>query len=271
VVLTATSDTDGAYEIFNLPAGTYTVSGYAAGVQLTPAMGTVTAGMRTTGIDLVANQKALNTVSGTLEIVNPMMGDDTTVVLVLEATFNDLLKRGEVPPGLRAPQAGGARISKDWSIPNVPDGRYVTLAAFENDFLVRDPDTNIGGTQINHIMVPGTPMPLPGFKITGALATISPGANDVPDSVPGIPTFKWQDDSSEDKYTLDLFDQHGNQVWGPIDVPSVSGSSEVSMVYAGPALTPGTYYQFRATSWKRGVPLSQTEDLKGVFISVSSQ
>jgi hypothetical protein len=29
---------------------------------------------------------------------------------------------------------------------------------------------------------------------------------------------------------------------------------------------PGMIYQFRATSIKGGVPISQTEDLKGVFL-----
>jgi hypothetical protein len=37
----------------------------------------------------------------------------------------------------------------------VPDGKYVALAAFENDGLVRDPDTSIGGTQIVHLTVSG--------------------------------------------------------------------------------------------------------------------
>src|SRR5205823_2027263 len=101
---TSISDTDGAYEIFNLAAGSYTVSAYAADVQYTPAMGTVTAGMRTSGVDLSPNTKALTTVMGGVNIVNPMGGTATSVVLVVESTFNDVLQRGEVPPGLRAPK-----------------------------------------------------------------------------------------------------------------------------------------------------------------------
>ncbi len=34
---------------------------------------------------------------------------------------------------------------------------------------------------------------------------------------------------------------------------------------AGPALVPGMYYQFRATSIKAGIAISRTEDLRGVF------
>ena len=195
-----------------------------------------------------------------------MGGTGTSVVLVVESTFNDMLKRGEVPPGLRAPKSGPPTLTNTFMIEGVPDGKYVALAAFENDGLVRDPDTNIGGTQINHITIPGTAMPLPSFKITGALAVISPGAADVPDVAAAPVTFKWQDDSSEDAYTLDVFDSHGAEVWGPINLPSVSGGN-VTAAYGGPALTGGQYYQFRATSMKKGVPISQTEDLRGVFIA----
>src|SRR5207237_9418094 len=110
-------------------------------------------------------------------------------------------------------------------------------------------------------------MPLTSFKITGALAVISPGAGDVPDVAAAPLTFKWQDDSSEDMYTLDVLDSHGTEVWGPITLPSVNGGASVTEVYAGPPLTSGQYYQFRSTSWKRGTPISQTEDLRGVFIA----
>jgi hypothetical protein len=48
-------------------------------------------------------------------------------------------------------------------------------------------------------------------------------------------------------------------------VPSVSGGGEVSVDHAGPALAPGMFYRFRATSMKRGAPISRTEELRGVF------
>jgi hypothetical protein len=35
--------------------------------------------------------------------------------------------------------------------------------------------------------------------------------------------------------------------------------------YEGP-LEPGMYYQFRTVSIKDGVPISATEDLRGVFV-----
>jgi hypothetical protein len=76
---------------------------------------------------------------------------------------------------------------------------------------------------------------------------------------------RWADDSSEDNYEVVVFDALGNKVWEDLEVPRVTGNAEVTVAYAGP-VTPGMYYQFRATSIKDGVPISRTEDLRGVFV-----
>jgi hypothetical protein len=113
------------------------------------------------------------------------------------------------------------------------------------------------------------------FKITGALPLIGPGA-ERPDPVTTAPTLEWGDDSSEDFYTVVVYNAYGDLVWclsdlmtcdGP-SIPAVSGSATVSVPYSGP-LDPGMYYQFRATAWRSpgGTPgpISNTEDLRGVF------
>jgi hypothetical protein len=173
------------------------------------------------------------------------------------------LARGEVPKGLRVATSGGK-----YELVDVPAGEYVVLAAFENDGLVRDPDTSIGGTAIQNITVANAPLTVTGFKVTGALDVVSPGATG-PEAVTGAPTFSWKDDSSEDGYEIRVYDTFGKLVWEKLDVARVTGGGNVSQAYAGPALTPG-YYQFRATSWrdKSGgkTYISATEDLKGVFI-----
>jgi len=191
----------------------------------------------------------------------------TSVVLVVASTFNETLKRGEVPRGLRAFPVTGSYAFSD-----VPAGDYVVLAAFENDELVRDPDESIGGTAIQRISVAGAGVDVAGFKVTGALAVVAPGA-DGPEQLTGAaPTFEWADDSSEDGYELQVLDTFGNEVWKDTEVPNVSGASTVTLAYGGPALMSG-YYQFRAVSWraaKKGSTvrtyISATEDLKGVFI-----
>jgi hypothetical protein len=266
--LTGFSDREGIFTIFNVPAGTYDVQGYAAGVQLTPATASLEAGDELTGISLTGSDRPLNSVAGNVQIVNAPGGAQTSVVLSLESLFDETSGRGTVPPGLRV----GA-ITSAFSIEQVPDGRYVILAAFENDELVRDPDQTIGGTKIVRIEVPdpvsGNNLQLSeGFKVTEALAVVSPGADAPEEIATPTPTLEWQDDSSEDGYEIRVFDAFGNEVWSD-EIGPISGSSTVTHTYAGPDLEPGMFYQFRATSFRdrSGVrtAISTTEDLKGVF------
>jgi hypothetical protein len=256
---------DGSYVVFNVPEGARDVRGYIEGVQLTNASANVRAGEETTGIDLAADAAALSTVRGAVQFVNAG-ASSTAVVLVVKDTFNANLTRGEVPKGLRAANVTGA-----FEFKNVPNGQYVVLAAFDNDQLVRDPDTTIGGTTTQEITVSSGTVSVPGFKITGALDVVAPGAA-APEPVSGTPTFAWKDDSSEDGYELRVFDTFGKLVWENTAVPRATGSAHATATYAGPALAPG-YYQFRALSYrnKGGGPggrtyISATEDLKGVFI-----
>jgi hypothetical protein len=266
--LTGFSDSDGQFIVFNVPAGSYTVRGYAAGVQLNPATTSLQAGETKTGVTLTRAGQPLSTVSGNVQIVNAPGGSQTSVVLAVESTFIESLGRGKVPPGLRVGEVTGA-----FTINNVPDGRYVVLAAFENDDLVRDPDQTISGTAIVRIQVPdpsaGNVISISeGFKVTAALPVVSPGA-DGPEQVPSAtPTFRWADDSSEDGYEIVVLDAFGNEM-SRDEIGPTTGSSTVSHSYAGPALQPGMFYQFRATSFrdKNGTrtAISSTEDLVGVF------
>jgi hypothetical protein len=256
---------DGTYEIFNVPTGAANVRGYQAGLQLKAADATVPAGGSATGVDLAEDAAPLAVVTGDVSFVNAS-ASSTSVVLVVKSTFNETLARGEVPRGLRL-----ASVSGKYEFKDVPAGDYVVLAAFENDGLVRDPDTSIGGTSVQSITVGSAAVTVPGFKITGALDVVRPGASG-PEEVTGAPTFEWKDDSSEDGYECTVFDTFGVKVWEKLDVARVTGAPTVSVVYAGPALKAG-YYQLRAVSWrtKKGTTtertyIAATEDLKGVFL-----
>jgi hypothetical protein len=259
--LTGLADRDGDYTVFNVPAGSVEVSGYAPGVNLETKTAEIEAGATTTSVNLGVVSEADAEVTGNIQIVNAPGGSTTSVILVVEETFQENLARGEAPPGLRA-----FPVSGDFSIPNVPDGKYVVLAAFENDELVRDPDTSIGGTEIVHITVSGSDVEAgEGFKVTEALAVVSPGADEM-ETVSGTPTFVWEDDSSEDDYTVVVYDALGNLIWEEEGIDGPGGNADAEVEYAGPDLEPGMIYQFRATSIKDGVPISQTEDLRGVFL-----
>ncbi|MDI1443761.1 hypothetical protein [Polyangium sp. 6x1] len=256
-------DFKGNFVVYNVPVGAMVdVKAYAAGLQITPKTVAVEAGKETGNVELHITSAATAKVTGSVQIVNGNGFSTTSVVLALKDTFIADAARGEVPKGLRVGGVTGA-----YEFTGVPDGDYVILAAFENDGLVRDPDISIGGTTILDVTIEGgQSVTKEGFKVTGSLGTVSPG-KDALEEVTGTPTFVWKDDSSEDMYELRVFDAFGVKVWEDLAVPSVSGSGDVSVEYKGDALIPGMIYQFRATSMKDGVPISQTEDLRGVFIA----
>ncbi|MFL5260947.1 MAG: carboxypeptidase regulatory-like domain-containing protein [Anaeromyxobacteraceae bacterium] len=262
----AVADRGGDFAILNLAAGEYTVRAYAKGASYGPATVALAAG-QDAPVQLGAPAAATGTVSGSVQIVNGGQGTTTSVVLVVESTFEAALARGDVPPGLRA-----SGVTGSFSVAGVPEGRYVALAAFEDDRLVRDPDTSIGGTQIAHVTVSnGATVPVAAFKVTGALDVIAPGATGPEAITSPTPLLSWADDSSEDHYRVTVLDAFGSTLW-ELTIPGVSGGTpSVRYGQAGgtpataPALAPGMYYQFRVASLKSGVPISTTEDLKGVF------
>lgn len=266
----AVSDQSGHFTIFNLPQGSYDVKGYASDLQLEPASLSISSSpVEDVSLAVVSNEGT--TVTGNIQIVNAAGGSQTSVILVVEDTFEPNAARGEVPRGLRAPRTGAPNVDGDFSISGVPDGRYVVLAAYENDELVRDPDQNISGTDFVAIEVSAgassTYAISESFKVTEALAIFGPGAEE-PEAVTSAPTLRWADDSSEDWYDVRVFDSFGNEVWSKEELPGVSGG-DVSLEYAGP-LEPGMYYQFRVTSWRQpggkdASAISATEDLRGVF------
>lgn len=269
----AIADLSGAYTLFNVPAGAVTIRGYRQNVELEPLDVMVGAeDLADVGLTVITTDPAmLATVSGDINIVDPGMGSATSVVLVPASVFNALLERGPVPLGLRDPPPPAAPdVDGAFSLAGVPSGTYKVLVAFENDFLVRDPDEGIAGTQIQEITVDGGgQVPVAeAFKVTGSLDIVGPG-KDRPEAVEAMPTFVWVDDSSEEGYDLVVYDALGTLIW-ETELAGVNGGN-VSVDYAGPALAPGMYYQFRATAWRevqnKRLKTSRTEDLRGVFVT----
>ena len=79
-------------------------------------------------------------------------------------------------------------------------------------------------------------------------------------------TFRWIDDSSEDHYELYVIDATGGVTWKSSVASNAGG--EVSVSYTGAPLVSGETYQFRVTSLTdEGVPISQSEQLRGVFVA----
>lgn len=256
---------DGEYTIFNLAAGHYAVTAYSVGHVYTAKETDVAAGAVT--LDLALASDAPGSLAGDITFADAAGLSNTSVVAFVESTFDMATGRGIAPPGLRSPRTGAPNVTGPFTIDGVPPGRYVVVAAFENDGLVRDPDHCIAGTDDVHVqVVAGQPATPTAFKVTGALAVMSPGA-DMAEPVTGPPTFKWADDSSEDLYLVEVFDAFGRSIWTQT-TPGVSGGMP-SLAYGGPPLIPGMYYQWRVTSSKGAgtsqCELSRSEDLRGVF------
>lgn len=272
-VYSAVTDASGTFRVFNVTPGSgYTVQAYVKGANYTQVdLQVPSSGMDVSSVSLRRAGDASAVLNGNVQWVAGANSAGTSVVMMVESTFHDLLVRGEVPPGLRAPDPDLApTVTGAFSISGVPDGKYVVLAAFENDGNVRDPDPNISDMQLVHLTVAnGIPSLSPSFKVTGAIEIVSPGAGEATDQVTFPPKFRWKPYPSASSYEVRLFDSQGSEVWENLAVAAdaQNGSGVVQAAYTGKALIRGLTYQWRATAKDTaGTPISSTEDLRGLFI-----
>ncbi len=255
---TAIADRSGAYAVFNLAPGSYEIEGYAAGVNYVRQAVTLPAGDTAVNLSIDGAAPAVD-VSGTVQLVGQNQpSNPTSVVLVVDSTYDPALNRGEQPPGLRA-----SDITSTYAIHGVPNGTYRVLGGFENDGWVYD--RGGGSTPPLSITVAGAAVNVPGFKITGAVSLGAPFVAPY-DVTPWVaasttPTFSWAAyPSASSGYDAEVIDSAGTQVWSA----TLTGANQTS-AQCTTALTPGAYYQFRVTAWSGTTLQSQSEDLKGVF------
>ena len=269
-VSTAISGPDGSFRLFNVPQGATVVEAYRAGTRFVPATVEV-AGALVSDVVVASGEGGLTTVKGSIQMVNAGGAFETSVVLVPLPLFDPTTVRGESPYGLAASQVTG-----EFVIEGVPPGKWVALAAFEDDGLVRDPDTSIAGTDVvtfETTEVGGNLTIVSSFKITGAIPVVSPGGNGL-GVVSSTPiALVWGDDSSEKGYDLTVYDALGNVVTQKSDLPPVTGGggdSDPEFIWEPEKLEPGMIYQFRVRSWRGDswskTYISQTEDLRGAFL-----
>ena len=260
----AYTDENGNFRIMNVPAGIYDIKAYAVNLNYSsPEVTVVDADITGVTVDPLATD--VSTLSGSVNIVNAPGDLKTSVVLMPSATFIESFAKGLMVPGLRAPDTGvEPDISGNYTISGIPDGEYYVLAAFENDYLVRDPDPNIAGTQIQKVSLPdpveGYNLTIQNFKVTEAIEIFYPGA-EAPEMISGNPDFSWKRDASATRYVVTVYNAQGIVIWEK-EVPKTE-TETIVLTYDGPELR--GFYQWIVVSYKVDNPISTSEDLRGVF------
>jgi hypothetical protein len=241
-------DSDGAYTLYGLPPGAFTLRAYARGANYLPAPLTLSAGEETS-LDLRADATPTATVSGRLDVSGSV---PTGVALYLASTWKGTAALGDQPVGL----VTSAAADGTFAVGQVPAGRYVLVASPDNDGLALVGDAvvvEVGAGQ--DVSVPQVE------RVTQAVPIVSPGAT-LPEPVKGAPTISWQPVGSEASYHVAVTSSAGQVVWER-DVARTDGA--LALPYSGP-FVPGAPYRARVTALDaRGAPLAASEDLRGIF------
>ena len=234
------ADSAGAYQVFGLLPGDYTVRALALGEAWTTEDVTLNVGERQEA-SLTRTTGAGATVSG--QVTFP--GGPTTVSLVVAETYDPAAPTAEIIAGSTRALAS----SGPFSLAGVPPGRYVVLAGFGQDGLVRAfAPVEVGAADV------ALPQPV---TLSPALTLVGPGAAG-PEQVTAAPTIAWQAQPNAVRYDVEVTDGRGVVVWS-------RQVTDVSVVYGGP-LSAGGFYQAHVTARDGvGAALATTEELRGVF------
>jgi hypothetical protein len=264
------SDKEGKYVICNVPAAAYTVKGWIAGYNSSEVSATVTADAESANTDVALTQGASGQVNGQISFL--ATGNvEIDVALTHPATR-------ETIPGLSKTTTGG-----NYTISNVPDGRYLARATYANDTKVMDPDWIIKNGE-PFVTVAGAPI-IRNFSVTGAVelaSTTNISSTTEPVTTSATPTFSWLAYSSTDDYIIEVMNANGKVIWGGFSnnyttKNIIIAKSQTSIQFnsdnkATEALQPGQVYRWRVyaskndirelTGWKL---ISVSEDQRGLI------
>ena len=248
------TDKDGVYMIFNVPAGTYNVKGFVAGMNSDVTSAVVTSSTESSDINISLTAGANGTLTGAIR--NLATGNlDVDISLVHPLTK-------ETIPGLTTKSS-----NLNYTIGNIPDGIYFARATFKNDQRVMDPDriAKFGEPQVEFSS--GNSVEIT-FDITGSVTVNSPSnaatTNQPIEVNSATPTFQWAAYSSTSDYVIEVTDATtGTIVWGGFDKSGenpvkniVIPSSQTSIAFNSDgnatiaALVPGRIYRWRVFASK---------------------
>ena len=188
----------------------------------------------------------------------------TSIVMMVESTYDATSGRGTTVPGLRAPDPGTAPdVTGAFTIDGVPPGKYVVLAAFENDDLVRDPDPCIAGHRHRPRRDHRRADHGRAVLVQGDLG----GDPDrprrrQPEAVTSAPTLQWVAYPSTQYYDVSVFDSFGTDVW---DTQVTGDLGRLRRAPRRRPVLPGPGLRREGQRQPDLCLLSSTEDLRGVF------
>lgn len=286
--VTGIADETGSYAIFNLPVaagGTaYQVRPYAAGANYQPdaSLPLLLHPGDDAAVSFTVSGTGTATLAGSVQFTGQNLPAlrKTSVILVVKSTFDPAVGRGEAPPGLRDGNVTDAGAG--FTLPGVPDGDYVVLAAFENDGMVRDVgqgstglyQVTVSGGAVTQVLLDGSVVPggTIGFKVTGAISLGAPFTGTY-DAIPWpatstTPTLSWSAYPSTDHYDVAVIDELGAAVCARTGIlvtdPRSFTWNATDCTLAGAEA--GKYYQLVVRAFQTGgAQASRSEDLRGVF------
>jgi hypothetical protein len=174
--------------------------------------------------------------------------------------------------------------NKNYLLSGIPLGTYIAWASYRNDGYVMDPDWIYkNGLPVVTFTAADTIQTLD-FSVTGAITILSP--TNAADSIYPVPvdtvapTFTWESYSSTHEYIIEVYNSHGDVIWGGFDTNGVVRHAQIaqqqtSAVFnfdgsASDSLENGGIYRWKiyadndASLNVQGL-ISSSEDLRGLF------
>lgn len=282
VAFSTSTDANGDYSIFNVPAGSFNVQAYLSTYNSNVVPASVTSNTATTGINIDLQKTGNATLTGSIRNLS-IDNKDVDITLVHPITK-------ETIPGLTTTSSNLA-----YTLANIPNGTFIARATYKNDMRVMDPDRIAKFGEPTITVSGGTCNPSTlTFDVTGPVtlnAPSNPLTTTVPVATSNKPTFQWTAYPSTSDYVIEVMDAStGQVVWGgfdksgPLPVKKITiPANQTSIVYNANStatistLVPGKIYRWRVYASKNDVTsstgwtlISTSEDQVGL-IKVNSQ
>lgn len=271
----STTDKEGNYFIYNVPAGTYFLTGWMVGYNSDPTSTMVASAAESSNANITLSAGASGSVYGTAKNI-------AIETLDVDVALTDPFTR-ETIPGLST-----MAVAQGYKFNKVPNGRYLARATYKNDGRSMDPDWIIKNGE-PYVTVTGGGAFQRDFSITGAVSLISPNneaSSTKPVIVSGLtPTFSWESYPSSVDYVIEVMNSNGQVIWGGFTGSGVNATKNITIPgatttvvynYDGTAkevLKSGQIYRWRIFASSKDVKaisgwklISVSEDQRGLFI-----